>query len=542
MEMGRPHLLDLWSRFSAGVALEPDDERTLAEAVSNDAALRADLLADERLEGALAGLARGNDDAAVFSRQFTARVAAERDGQRFVSQVARRVRAEAPRPVRRWRPAWLVLPAGLALTAVALVPVLARRHGPTSTAADDGVGAAESAALPARALPESAHAPVARVDGVSGGVFVLDQGRRTPALPGAWLARGAGLMTAGADARATLTFSDRTSLALAGNTVLAQISDGGASGEAGKAAFLARGRISAHVSPQPAGRPLVIDTPHAAATVVGTWFDLWIEGDGRATRLDVREGRVRLARVADTSSILVGAGQYALAADGSEPTVAPRPRGTVLLIVGELPLTPANEKVRRRVEGLGFEVHPHIVEPLSDEELRLATMVLITSTVESQDVNTYFRDLPIPIINWESAIFDYLGMTGPLWNGDAYASMSSGEALIRNPSHPLAAGLSGNVSLVASRPPWSEHNPKRKLMMSWGVPGPHAEVIATLPGEPSHAVVFAYDRGVPMPGLPAAPARRVGMFLWDDTPLTLTDAGWSVFDAAVSWCAQGVER
>jgi hypothetical protein len=28
--------------------------------------------------------------------------------------------------------------------------------------------------------------------------------------------------------------------------------------------------------------------------------------------------------------------------------------------------------------------------------------------------------------------------------------------------------------------------------------------------------------------------------MWDDTALTLTDAGWSLFDAAVSWCAQGV--
>jgi hypothetical protein len=48
-------------------------------------------------------------------------------------------------------------------------------------------------------------------------------------------------------------------------------------------------------------------------------------------------------------------------------------------------------------------------------------------------------------------------------------------------------------------------------------------------------VLFAYERGAPMPGLPAAPARRVGMFLQNYTAQVMSDAGWSLFDAAITW-------
>jgi hypothetical protein len=75
--------------------------------------------------------------------------------------------------------------------------------------------------------------------------------------------------------------------------------------------------------------------------------------------------------------------------------------------------------------------------------------------------------------------------------------------------------------------------------MSFGTPGPQAAWVATVPGNPTRAVVFAYERGMAMPGLAAAPARRVGFFLYDRTPPQLTDAGWATFDAALLWAAQG---
>jgi hypothetical protein len=53
---------------------------------------------------------------------------------------------------------------------------------------------------------------------------------------------------------------------------------------------------------------------------------------------------------------------------------------------------------------------------------------------------------------------------------------------------------------------------------------------------PGRALVFAYDRGAPMPGLPAAPGRRVGLFLHNYTAEVMSDTAWAMFDAAIAWC------
>jgi hypothetical protein len=66
---------------------------------------------------------------------------------------------------------------------------------------------------------------------------------------------------------------------------------------------------------------------------------------------------------------------------------------------------------------------------------------------------------------------------------------------------------------------------------------PDALKIASLEGSPEKAALFGYDRGASMPGL-VAPARRVGLFLFDTTSLQLTPEGWALFDAAVRWCGE----
>jgi hypothetical protein len=39
-----------------------------------------------------------------------------------------------------------------------------------------------------------------------------------------------------------------------------------------------------------------------------------------------------------------------------------------------------------------------------------------------------------------------------------------------------------------------------------------------------------------MPGLPAAPGRRVGLFLHNYTAEVMSDTAWAMFDAAIAWC------
>jgi len=60
--------------------------------------------------------------------------------------------------------------------------------------------------------------------------------------------------------------------------------------------------------------------------------------------------------------------------------------------------------------------------------------------------------------------------------------------------------------------------------------------VATFPGFPDQATVFAYERGAEMKSL-VAPARRVGFFVRDTGAVSLTQEDWALFDAAVRWCA-----
>lgn len=112
---------------------------------------------------------------------------------------------------------------------------------------------------------------------------------------------------------ATVHYEDHTTLTLADGSRLSLL----ASDErAGKRAELQAGTLKADVAPQPHGRPLMIATPHAEVTVIGTAFTLACE-EGR-TRLGVEHGRVRLTRLLDDAAVEVAAGEFAVAAAGME--------------------------------------------------------------------------------------------------------------------------------------------------------------------------------------------------------------------------------
>jgi hypothetical protein len=74
---------------------------------------------------------------------------------------------------------------------------------------------------------------------------------------------------------------------------------------------------------------MLVVTPVAEARVLGTKFG--VLATANATRLDVREGRVRLTRRADGMTTDVSGGQYAVAAPGAPMTAKPlTPRAGIL--------------------------------------------------------------------------------------------------------------------------------------------------------------------------------------------------------------------
>jgi anti-sigma factor RsiW len=210
-------------------------------------------------------------------------------------------------------------------------PVVARETGPGAERPPDPPGRPPHPAS-VKAV-EGPAAVVARLDAVSGEAFLLGASGESPARAGQLLDAGSGLRTGPAGGRARLVLYDGSRLELGGGTTVRSLDEG----PAGKRVELARGVLVVEAVPQPAGRPLVLVTPHAEATVVGTRFALWVAGD--RTRVAVTEGSVRLARPGGEAAVAVVAGGSAgivAGADpvGTGPAMAARPADALVESVG----------------------------------------------------------------------------------------------------------------------------------------------------------------------------------------------------------------
>jgi hypothetical protein len=145
-------------------------------------------------------------------------------------------------------------------------------------------------------------------------------------------------------------------------------------------------------------------------------------------------------------------------------------------------------------------------------------LVVISSSSFASNIGTKFRTTAVPVVTWEHALWDDLGMTAAA--GTQVGGQTS--VSIVTPGSPLAAGLSGTVAVSTAAD-----------TLPQGSPAAAAVIVARLPGTTT-ASDFAYDTGAAMAGL-AAPARRVGLFMGDNTAATFTANGWALFDAAVAW-------
>ena len=151
---------------------------------------------------------------------------------------------------------------------------------------------------------------------------------------------GETIVTSSDDDTVTLEYSDGTTIVLLGPAALtADVSARG-----GKLLDLKRGMLRADVSPQPAGSPLLITTPHTRVRVLGTKFELAAdETDG--TRLDLESGRVELLR-GDEQPLKVEPNSIAIVPRTADPIrVSQRPA-----VID----SPVRESVFRGLQSLAF--------------------------------------------------------------------------------------------------------------------------------------------------------------------------------------------
>jgi hypothetical protein len=156
-----------------------------------------------------------------------------------------------------------------------------------------------------------------------------------------------------------------------------------------------------------------------------------------------------------------------------------------------------------------------------------ADLVMISSTVSAKAVLADWRHLAKPLVTWENDLLDDLAMTGKRHDVDFGETGKERYLWLVNAPHPIASGLpAGTTDVYGKQAP-----------MSWGKPGLGASIIATVYGQPEKAAIFAYEKGATMDYEALAPARRVMLFLDNDTFPNLSTAGVALFDAAVDWAA-----
>lgn len=206
------------------------------------------------------------------------------------------------------------------------------------------------------------------------------------------------------------------------------------------------------------------------------------------------------------------------------------PPPLIVMVVGNpAGLTTGETALRSRLVSFGYDVALVSDTASSTNDAIGAALIVTSSTVTSANVGAKFQNVAVPVLNWENGLQDDLLMTGQLPNSDYGESFEQTSVLITDASHPLAGGLSVGEHTVTTAP----------MTFSWGYPQNAlgtAAIVATLSDGSGFPCIYGYDSGALLAdGVTRAPARRVQIFLQDNTYSVIAPDGSRLVDAALAW-------
>jgi hypothetical protein len=269
--------------------------------------------------------------------------------------------------------------------------------------------------------------------------------------------------------------------------------------------------------------------PQAADRGMGVLeADAGVDLPMRADRLEPSDGPE-----ADSDPVPDGPERDAPIADADEPDASAQPDAhdaapdvtvvkTARLVVGNaLNLTVGDDRVRSVLTARNL-----IVTTASDgDEVDVEGMnlVVLASSCDSEILVGKYRDVAVPVLVMEPAVFDEMGMIGSVLDS---GEIDGSQVSIARPGHLMAAGLMGDITVVS-------------LIsgLGWGRPGAGAERVAIIPGNDDRVVIFGYPVGASM-SVGHAAARRVGAFVTDVAARRLNDNGVKLLGAAIDWALQ----
>lgn len=200
---------------------------------------------------------------------------------------------------------------------------------------------------------------------------------------------------------------------------------------------------------------------------------------------------------------------------------------TALFVVGAIPLSAADAVIESHLTSTGYTVSSVLDSSVAHPAAVSDDVVLVSRTVTALLLGNALRSTSKPVLVWEAAIYDDMGMVDGSSSGSfGYTSGTPPgiTSLVVNPgAGELAAGLSGTVTVVDTP---SE--------MDFGVPNRNAITVASLPDRSTQWAIFAYEAGAQMFGL-AAPAKRAAFFPSETSPSEMNANGWLLFEAMMSW-------
>jgi hypothetical protein len=275
----------------------------------------------------------------------------------------------------------------------------------------------------------------------------------------------------------------------------------------------------------------------ASINLAATAFD----PDGTIKRVEFYEGGNKIGEAATSPYTFAWSnakdGRYVVTAKAIDNTdnqgvstevdiTVGSPPPVITFVIGALPGNGSETAIMNRLRAAGFVVTAVDDDSALPAGINDSSLILVCSTSGSGNITKY-RDVPVPILNWEWAAYDGLGMTEA--DGQTIDN-SETQIEIVDPKHPLAAGLPAGLRTVFSAP---------AAQFASAEPVPTGKIVALAADGSGRAALFAFEKGdalseAVVPGL-KAPARRVGFFLGGDTFNTLNADGLKLFDAAVSY-------
>lgn len=170
-----------------------------------------------------------------------------------------------------------------------------------------------------RKTAEATQSSIARAGKVGGEVYLVSGGERKPLDSGQEILTGQGIETRAGASFAEISFPDQTRVELGAETSIKELRS-----ERGKRVVLEKGGIRAEVKPQPRAEPMVFETAHGEAVVLGTSLKILVSPDPKGgTTLEVQEGKVRLKSLLTGKTVEVLSGHFAVAAAGVELSSLP---------------------------------------------------------------------------------------------------------------------------------------------------------------------------------------------------------------------------